>query len=105
MMCAKCGRSRAHRSHRAGLKDRFWRLFEYLPYRCRDCGARFYAFRDGEKSDKLRTREEQKVIQLRRKLKWQRSKRELFAYGAGTVILVGVIYELIQQRLPPSVSP
>jgi DNA-directed RNA polymerase subunit RPC12/RpoP len=105
MICAKCGRHRAHRSHRSGLKDWVQGLFQYTPYRCRDCGTRFYAWRDGEKSDKLRTREEQKVIQLRRKLKWKRSKRSLYAYGAGALVLAAALYEIIQQRLPPSVTP
>ena len=99
MTCPKCGEERAHRSHRSGVKDYFYRLFRMIPYRCRACGRRFYAYMAGEKSDRMRTREEQKIMQLRRKIKWRRSRRELLAFGSATAILVLVIYYLIQQRV------
>jgi hypothetical protein len=47
----------------------------------------------------MRTREEQKIMRLRRQIKWRRSRRELLAFGSATVILVLVIYYLIQQRV------
>jgi hypothetical protein len=99
MTCPKCGEDRAHRSHRSGVKDYVYRLFQMIPYRCKGCGWRYYAYRAGEKSDRMRTREEQKIMQLRRRIKWRRSRRELLAFGSATVLLIFVIYYLIQQRI------
>lgn len=75
------------------------KMFQMIPYRCHACKSRFYAFRDGEKSDRLRTREEQKIMQLRRRLKWKRSRRELAAYGTGFLVFLFVLYMVIQQRV------
>jgi hypothetical protein len=99
MTCPKCGEQRAHRSHRAGIKDRFMRLFQLIPYRCKNCSVRFYAYRAGERSSRLRTNEERKIMQLRRRLRWKRSRRELIAYGFGALLLLAVIYTLVQQRI------
>jgi hypothetical protein len=100
MICPKCNENRAHRSHRSGIKDRLYRLVEMIPYRCHNCSARFYAYRAGESSSKLRTREEQKIMQLRRRLKWKRSKRELAVYGIAAIIFLAFLYMELQQRVP-----
>jgi len=97
--CPHCGQTSAHRSHRSGIKDRVMRLFEMIPYRCRKCSKRFYAFRAGEKSTKMRTPEERKIMELRRRLAWKRSRRELFVYAAAALLLLAIIYSTIQQRL------
>jgi hypothetical protein len=97
--CPKCGEQQAHRSHRSGIKDRVMRIFEMIPYRCKKCSVRFYAYRAGEKSSKLRTSEERKIMELRRRLRRKRSRRELVAYGFGAVILAGIIYFAIRQRV------
>jgi hypothetical protein len=102
LICPNCGEQRAHRSHRSGIKDRLMRLFEMIPYRCRKCSKRFYAYRAGEKSAKMRTPEERKIMELRRRLRWKRSRRELFVYGMAAVILLVVIYMAIQQRIAAS---
>jgi predicted Zn-ribbon and HTH transcriptional regulator len=99
MICSKCGEASAHRSHRAGIKDRLVRIFQMIPYRCRKCGHRFYAYRAGETSSKLRTHEERKIMELRARLRWKRSKRELLAYGFGALILIVIVYVAIQQRI------
>jgi hypothetical protein len=70
-----------------------------IPYRCRKCSARFYAYRAGEKSSRLRTPEERRIMALRSRLRWKRSKRELLAYGLGALVLIVVVYEAIQQRI------
>jgi hypothetical protein len=75
------------------------RVFAMIPYRCRKCSKRFYAYRAGEKSSKMRTQEERKVMELRRKRSWRRSRRELLVYGAAVLILLAVIYIAIQQRI------
>jgi hypothetical protein len=70
-----------------------------IPYRCKACKARFYAYRGGEQSSSLRTGEERKVMALRRRLKWKRTKKELLIYGAGAVILMVFLYLAMQQRV------
>jgi hypothetical protein len=73
--------------------------FEMIPYRCSKCSERFYAYRAGEKSSKLRTSEERKIMELRRRLRWKRSRRELVAYGFGALILLAIVYTVLQQRV------
>jgi hypothetical protein len=97
--CPKCGEQRAHRSHRSGIKDRVMRMFQMIPYRCRKCSVRYYAYRAGEKSAKMRTGEERRIMELRRRIKWKRSRRELWAYGLGALLLVLFVYSMIQQRI------
>ena len=99
MICPKCKENRAHRSHRAGLTDRFLRLFQQIPYRCHGCNQRFYAYRAGERSSKLRSHEEMKIMQLRRRLRWKRSRLALAMYGLATLVLIAIIYVALQQRI------
>jgi hypothetical protein len=74
-------------------------MFEMIPYRCGKCSARFYAYRAGEKSSKLRTNEERKLMELRRQRRWKRSRRELLGYGFGFLIMTAVVYWVLQQRM------
>jgi hypothetical protein len=76
LICSKCKAPRAHRSHTGGLKDWIYKLFHMIPYRCKACQARFYAYRAGEQSSSLRTGEERKVMALRRRMKWEVEKDE-----------------------------
>lgn len=99
MICPKCKEDRAHRSHRSGIKDSILHFFNQIPYRCHSCNSRFYAYRAGESSSRLRTHEEMKIMQLRRRLRWKRSKRELAAYAIATAVLVCIIYFTLQQRV------
>lgn len=99
MNCPKCGEDRAHRSHRSSFKDHLYRLADMIPYRCRSCQQRFYAYKAGEKNDRMRSREEQKIMRLRRQIKWRRSRRELIAFGSGAILLAIIVYYLIQQRV------
>lgn len=46
MKCRHCGSESIYRSHRQGLKEGLWlRIILHAPYRCRECGDRFYGFR------------------------------------------------------------
>jgi len=72
------------------------------PYRCHDCSKRFYAFRDGVGSSKLRTPEERRVIRLRREIRWKRKRTELLLYGISSLAFVAFLYYLIQQRVVSS---
>jgi hypothetical protein len=40
-----------------------------------------------------------KIMQLRRRLRWKRSKREIAAYGIATLLLLFIIYFTLQQRV------
>jgi len=77
-------------------------LAKRTPYRCRACNSRFYVYRHGEASSKLRTSEEQRIMKIRRKYKWKQSKRRIIAYGFCAVVLIAILFELLQQRVPPS---
>jgi hypothetical protein len=100
MICPKCGENRAHRSRRSGFGDWANSLIFRIPYRCRSCKARSYISTRGDGSLRLRTPEERRVIKLRRTLRTQKLKRELIAYGVGSLILALILYYIFQQRIP-----
>ena len=100
MICPKCSEPDAHRSHRHGLKDQVWGWFSMIPYRCKKCHVRYYAYRAGEKSDRMRTSEERRIMKIRRSLKWRRSKRELSVQALGLIVFLVVVYFLAQQNTP-----
>ena len=74
--------------------------FAFKPYRCGQCHHRFYVYKEGVESDKLRTLEERRVIKLRRSIKWKRTRGELLLYAIGSLIFIAILYYLIQQRVP-----
>src|ERR1700683_1741263 len=98
MTCPKCGKSSAHRSHRSSFD---WAVswLSFKPYRCRDCRHRFYAFRAGETSSKLRTPEERRIMKLRRSIRWRRTRGELILYGIGSLIFLAILLYLVQQHV------
>jgi hypothetical protein len=98
MICPSCKENQAHRSRRSGLKDWAVSLILHTPYRCRACKKRFYVYLHGYGVTKLRTAEERSVIKLRRSLRTQKIKRELFGYGISSLILILIMYYLFQQR-------
>lgn len=102
MICVSCKEPKAHRSHRAGVKDWLMRFVGQRPYRCHACNARFYVYREGENDSRVRTPEEQRIIKIRRRYKWKQSKRQLLAFGLTGVVLVLVIYYILQESVPPS---
>jgi hypothetical protein len=97
--CPNCKENKAHRSHRQGIRDWIMAWFAVKPYRCHGCKHRFYAYRDGETSPRLRTAEERRIMQLRRQIRWKQNRTELVAYAICSVIIAFVIYYLIQQRV------
>jgi hypothetical protein len=99
LICAKCGEPKAHRSHTSGLKDWAYKKFQLIPYRCRACKARFYAYRSGEQSSTMRTGEERKIMELRRRIKWKRTKKELVIYAVGAALMISFLYLVMQQRV------
>jgi hypothetical protein len=99
VICANCKEPRAHRSHSRGFKDWVYKRFQLIPYRCKACKTRFYAYRAGEESSTLRTGEERKIMQLRRKIKWKRTKKELAVFAVGIVLLFSMLFVMLQQRM------
>jgi hypothetical protein len=69
------------------------------PYRCRDCEHRFYAYRAGAESPKLRTPEERRIMKLRRTIRWRRTRGEFILYGISSLIFLAILYYLVQQRI------
>jgi hypothetical protein len=100
MTCPKCGKTRAHRSHRSFV-ERTIGWLGFRPYRCKDCQNRFLVYRGGEGSEKLRTAEERRIMKLRRQIKWKRTKGELILYGIGTLIMLWLIHYVINQMPAP----
>ncbi len=100
MICPKCRENKAHRSRRSGFKDWAAGVILRIPYRCRACGVRVYISRFGSDWTRLRTPEERRVVQLRRALKMRKIRRELIAYGIGSLIMLCVLYYLFQQHIP-----
>ena len=98
--CPKCSEPAAHRSHRRGLKDRVWGWFSMIPYRCKKCHIRYYAYLAGEKSDRMRTTEERRIMKIRRALKWKHSKRNLAVYALGLIAFAIAAYLFTQQTTP-----
>jgi hypothetical protein len=70
-----------------------------MPYRCQDCKHRFYAYRAGEGSSKLRSAEERRIMKLRRNIRWQRAKWEIILYGVSSLIFLAILYFMVQQRV------
>ena len=98
MLCPKCGQNRAHRSHRS-FRDWAVSWLSLKPYRCRDCQHRFYAYKGGVKSNKLRTTEERRIMKLRRSIKWKKTRGELILYAISSLIFLAILYYIIQQRV------
>lgn len=103
MTCPKCSEPSAHRSHRQGFKDYVWGYFSQIPYRCKKCGVRFYAYRAGEKSDRMRSPEERRIMKIRRAIKWKRSKREIAVYAVALAMFALVVFYMTRQTV--AVSP
>ena len=68
------------------------------PYRCHNCKHRFYAYKSGSKSTRLRSAEERRIMKLRRSIKWKRTRWELLLYGISSLIFLVILYYIVQQR-------
>ena len=48
--CPNCGQSQTHRSHRQSIGEHLLSFFLIRPYRCEECGHRFFAWkRNGDR--------------------------------------------------------
>ena len=98
MNCPKCAKSTAHRSHRSWL-DYAISWLGFLPYRCKECQHRFYAWRGGESSARLRNPEERRIMKLRRAIRWRRTRGEVLLYSISSLILLALLYYILTQHV------
>jgi|SRR5258708_29321948 hypothetical protein len=99
MLCPKCKTDNAHRSHRAGLRERFTSIVGYVPYRCRDCSLRFLSFRHS-RPDPAATPvrgAEKEIAATRSSLRWKQKRRELVLYVSALTLFVVVLYFLTRE--------
>lgn len=71
----------------------------FMPYRCKDCQHRFFAWRGGESSPRLRTPEERRIMKLRRSIRWRRLRAEIILYGLSSLIFLALLYYILIQRI------
>ena len=89
MQCPKCKTDHAHRSHRAGLKERLASIVGYVPYRCRECGLRFLSFRYSSPEPVATPAggAEREIAKTRGSLRWKQKRRELVLYASALTCL------------------
>ena len=99
MQCPKCKIGNAHRSHRAGLKERLTSIVGYVPYRCRDCGLRFLSFRYSSPDPVAKPvgGAEKEIAETRGSLRWKQKRRELVLYASALTLFVVVLYFLTRE--------
>lgn len=93
MICCSCKTDRAHRSHRAGWKDYVFSLFQYYPYRCKECGVRFFGRRPKPpKTVDKPTATETEIRATRSAYEWKQKRREFLLYGSALLCFVVFLY-------------
>lgn len=99
MICPKCKTDHAHRSHREGLKEYAVSLFQYYPYRCKECGLRFSALRPKPpKTAAKPTATETEIRTTRGSYSRRRKRREFLIYGSAVLVFLAFIYFLTRDR-------
>lgn len=93
MVCPKCKKDNAHRSHRKGL-ERLAGLVGYYPYRCRGCGNRFLHFRYAPPAESSgpHSETEREIRATRVRVRWKRKKLTLVLYGISALIFLSFLY-------------
>jgi DNA-directed RNA polymerase subunit RPC12/RpoP len=99
MQCSQCKTDSAHRSHRAGLKERLASLFGYYPYRCHRCGHRFLKLRyaDDEPATAAARGTEREIASTRGALRWKAVRRQILLYGWALVLFAIILYYLTRE--------
>jgi hypothetical protein len=89
--CPRCNTDEVDRSHRRGLGERFASLFGSLPYRCQHCGHRFF-YNAAQPSRAKPNRTEREIRKTRKRIAWERRKREWTLYALGILIFLAFLY-------------
>ena len=99
MLCTKCNTDSAHRSHRAGFKERFASLFGYYPYRCHQCGRRFLKQRyaDAEPGKSVDRGTEREISSTQGALRWRAVRRQILLYGWALILFAVILYYLTRE--------
>ena len=102
LFCPKCKIHHAHRSHRHGKAERLASFFAFYPYRCGHCEHRFLRFRHvaGEEPAGPPTAGEREIKSTRASLRWKVTRREVFLYGGGLMLVVAFLYFITRERAP-----
>lgn len=69
------------------------------PYRCKDCGHRYFRFRYAEPADPGPANSaEREVRATRNVVVWKRKRREFLLYGAGVLCFLAFLYFITRER-------
>jgi hypothetical protein len=99
VFCPKCKTDNARRSHRQGLTERLASLFAIYPYRCQQCAQRFLRFRYASAgAASIPTPAEREIKSTRAALSWQGTRREVFLYGGGLILIIAFLYFITRER-------
>lgn len=102
MICRQCKTDHAHRSHREGWKDYAFSLFQYYPYRCKECGFRFFEPKPKPPETVERpTSTETEIRATRTAQEWKRKRREFLLYGSALLCFVVFLYFVTRERAAP----
>ena len=99
MLCPKCKTDRAHRSHRAGLKEHLASIAGYHPYRCRDCSHRFLSLRDPPPAPASpATRSvEREIAATQGAARRKRKRRDILLYTSALILFGVILYFLTRE--------
>ena len=99
MICTNCKTDHAHRSHRQGLKDYILSFFRHYPYRCNECGHRFYGLPpEPPKPSEPPSATEAEIRATRKSYEWKRQRRDFLLYGSALLAFLGFLYYLTRDR-------
>ena len=99
MTCPKCKTDHATRSHREGWRDYAVSLFQRYPYRCNECGIRFFQFRrKPPKTVDKPTSTEREIRATRATSERKRRRREFLLYGSALLCYLVFLYFITRDR-------
>ena len=97
VLCPKCKKDSAHRSHRRGFVEYVVGVAGFYPYRCQDCQLRFLHFRYASIAQAA-TGVEREIRATRGAIKAKRKRRELLLYAAAVVLFLAFLYYITRER-------
>ena len=101
-VCSACRGTKIRRSHRSNLLESFLSLFQVYPYRCEDCGARFFRKRHRQHVPKERTKAPGSLLargsKRRQQNRLSRTRREVILYALGMLAFVLFLYYVTHEH-------
>jgi hypothetical protein len=82
------------------MTERWASLFAFYPYRCGQCAHRFLRFRHtpSEEPAALPTSAEREIKSTHAARRRKRTRREMFLYGLGLLLILAFLYFLTRER-------